>query len=717
MKKSVVNSQQAYDFSIINGKKIFNFIVLFLVLVLSTPLFSQVIYTDIIPDQKFISNDSIYIDVNNDGHNDCALSYFFCDDGFSWSHKFKIKTYDGCQIAIKNDNATAILQGETIDANLNWSDTNNIYIQYIRESVNYTFSGNWQEVREGFIALKLNVDNETHYAWIRIHFNNVELYYKMWAADYAYNESPDSGIIAGQSIPLAATSVFIEDKNDSFDGSDIEFSFTKAIDESIFSEYRLILAKAGDETAMDVNVMSQVSSDRYFSLDINPNDSSFTVTDSLIEESIDKDGDPIEKFTDYQAFVLNLGNIAALNMLSAPSNTLSLQSYINAVDAPWAKDEGNTNTSSDIKVSFISDISTAYISEFRAFIIPFSDTISMDAQSAWELSEEYYTSIPIQEENDFELYLKPDQLDILGHPIEAQKDYQIQILSVPDSTNCRTAAFSEASRRFYLDTYSSFYAGQKEGEGVQWFECDSLFAPFPYINGNNPNRDWQEYEIDLNRDGINDIFVKGSQYSSSGGAFGQTYWFSGLNENKVLVSDAVGHENWVEIINEGDPINTDYSWFANTSTLKSKYSNICGTVYDSGFYNFSYNTDIEYFIAFLLKKDNNTQYAWLKLIGPTYLEYGFTDNTTGQTELMNQNTFQIFPNPAKNKLHIYTPTSSEKMDKLSVLVINSMGVQMETFQLSQMRYEKDISTYSSGMYFFVIKQDGVVLETQKIMIE
>lgn len=693
-----------------------SFLIFFIIFSIS--VFSQVVYQDFAPDKEFVNRKGFDLDINNDGHNDCKLEYFFCDDGFSWINSYSIRTYDGCKVAIENDSVAAILQGETIDANLNWSDSTLLYIQYIRESYFYTFRGNWREVREGFIALKINIDGEDHYAWIRLLFNNIEMNYKMWAADCAYNENAESGIIAGQSIPLPATSVYIEDVNDNSNGSDIKFSFTKAVDESLFTEYRVILAKAGDESASDVNIMSQLNSDRYFSIEITSNDSSFAITDNLLVGTVDKDGDAIEKFSEYQAYVLNVGNIAALNMLSAPSEVLSLQSYIDAIDVPYAEDDGNNNTSDDIKVSFETDISTEFISEFRAFIIPFSDTISLNAQDAWNLPEGYFTSIPIQNENNYEIHLKSGQLDIFSKPIEAQKDYQVQILSVPDSSNCRTPEISVPSRRFYIDTFNSFYAGQKEGEGVQWYACDSLFAPFPYINGENPNHSYlDEYEIDLNRDGINDISVTGAYYITPGGSFRQVYWFSGLNENKVLVSDEVGHENWVEILNVGDPINANYSWHKSTSTLKNTYSYICGTVYDSGFYQFPFQTDIEYYIAFLLRKDDNTQYAWLKLLGPQYLEYGFTDNTTGLAESMNQNTFQIFPNPTKNMLHIFSLNSSGKLSNNSVSVFNSVGIKMDEFDLSNANYEKDVSLYPSGMYFFIIKQNGVVLETKKILIE
>jgi len=687
------------------------------IIIFSIPVFSQVVFQDFAPDKEFVNRKSFELDINNDGNNDCKLAYYFCDDGFSWVNSYSIRTYEGCKVAIENDSVAAILQGETIDANLNWSDSTLLYIQYIRESSSYTFYGNWRDVREGFIALKLNIDGEDHYAWIRLHFNNIEMNYKMWAADCAYNENAESGIIAGQSIPLPATSVYIEDINDNSNGSDIKFSFTKAVEESLFTEYRVILAKAGDESASDVNIMSQLNSERYFSIEIPPNDSSFAITDSLLAETVDKDGDAIEKFSEYQAYVLNIGNIAALNMLSAPSEVLSLQSYIDAIDVPYAKDDGNNNTSGDIRVSFETDISTEFILEFRAFIIPFSDTASLNAQDAWNLPEVYFTSIPIQDENNYEIHLKSGQLDIFSNPIEVQKDYQVQILSVPDSSNCRTPVISVPSRRFYLDTFDSFYAGQKEGDGVFWYECDSLFAPFTYINGNNYYHGSETYEIDLNRDGIDDISVYGNNNGSSGGQSWRTYRFTPLNENKVLTSDEPEHGNWIEILNQGYAINENYHWNDQRSILTNRYSNVCGTGYDSGFYHHPEHTTNEYYIAFLINKDGVSQFAWLKLYASEYLEYGFIDNTTGLTESNNHHTFHIFPNPAKSKLYFQSSNSFDTGANMSVSVFNSMGIQMEEFDLSNAKMEKDISSYSSGMYFCVIKENGAILETHKVLIE
>lgn len=690
---------------------------LIFIIIFSTSVFSQVVYTDICPDKKIGEMaDVTYIDINNDGIEDFYIWHRHCDsesqDPYEWTY---IELSDMCSVAIKNDSTAFMLYGDTIDENLTWSDTTKVIIPHSNQKFRNNIGMN--NTNSFYLGLKIKENDIYHYAWLRLYYNE-ENY--IWAADFAYNDTPETALKAGETIPFSATSVFIEDVGDYFDGRDIKFSFTKSIDESLFSEYRLIIAKAEDESASNVDTMSQLPDDKYFSIMIDTNDSSFTNSGFLLESSLDKDGEPIENFVDYKAYVLciNKNGNTNQNLLSAASNVVSLQAYVKIVQQPLASDEGNSNSASDIIFSFNANISTNYISEFRAFVIPFDELQNPDPQIAWTLSDAYYTNIEIPTSDFIELRINENQLDFLGNPIIGYKNYQVIILSVPDSIHSRKAEFSLPSRRFYLDENECFYAGQKEGEGVSWYFCDAyegIFATYPYIEGHYPEWGSKSYEIDLNRDSIKDFRVVADvHYESPSKLYSKGYYFTALNNNKILVSDQTNCENWIEILNEGDPINEQYNWSSSKCILKDKYAwPYCEIEWDLGFYQNQEN----YYIAFLIQKENNTQFAWLNLSESFYKEYGFIDNTTGIAESNNHHSFHIFPNPAKSKLYFQSSNSFDLGANMSVSIFNSMGIQMEEFDLSNAKMEKNISSYSSGMYFCVIKENGAVLETHKVLIE
>ena len=702
-------------FLTINKTRI-SFLIIILYLSILSTSFAQVVYTDITPDEKFISRDSICLDINNDGNKDLALHFLFLADGYSYRYRFSIKNDTSCSVAISNDSAMAIMKNEVIDDNLTWSTNRSTYIQYIKLAYDSDTIGNWTNIREGYLGLRLKVDNEYHYAWLRILFSET---FDMWAVDYAYNQTAEGVIIAGQELPRCATSAFAKDVNDYFDGRDIEVSFTKAENESMFSEYRIIIAKANDQSATDVLLMSQLSEDKYYSIMINPEDSAFIIRQNLLETTVDKDGDPIEMFTDYKAYILNIAQSFSItgNELSVASNIINLQAYIDAVRIPKAHDAGNTNTSSDIKISFNTEISEDFLTEFRAFIVPTSDSANFNAQAAWLLSSDYYTVIPLQEDRVATLHLNENQKDISGNLLQENISYQIRIQSVPDSVFCKTSELSAPSRRFYLKEPNSFYVGQKDNKDVQWFDCDSVFAPYPFWNGTNMYHGQAIFNIDVNRDQLPDYELSGYNYTSPGGNTGTRFWLTGLRNNKVLLCDHPEHENWIDFLHDKDAISEEYNWSGGLAIIKKYAANVYGVKFDSGHLVGLYSNQ-EYYIGLQLMDDDIPVYAWLKMRGVEFIEYGYETIITETVDLKEEEIFRISPNPASHSIRIQSATSfADIANEITIIIKNSLGLTLDKFKLKSHSISKDISHYPPGLYFFIIQKNGAVLETHKVIIE
>jgi len=106
------------------------------------------------------------------------------------------------------------------------------------------------------------------------------------------------------------------------DGSDMEVSFDKAVDESTVIEYRIIVVKSADAPGFKVNAASAVTAGNYTSITPNGSD----VTQTMAVDAKDKDGDLIVNNVEYVVFILSIadGTIADVNNLSAPSNEVTL---------------------------------------------------------------------------------------------------------------------------------------------------------------------------------------------------------------------------------------------------------------------------------------------------------------------------------------------------------------------------------------------------------
>lgn len=81
------------------------------------------------------------------------------------------------------------------------------------------------------------------------------------------------------------------------------------------------------------------------------------------------------------------------------------------------------------------------------------------------------------------------------------------------------------------------------------------------------------------------------------------------------------------------------------------------------------------------------------------------------------NSIIIYPNPTSHSIQIEATPLLNMAKKPELSIYNCTGKQMETFELNQNNYFIDISNYSKGIYFFVIKDQGEILETHNLMVE
>lgn len=61
-----------------------------------------------------------------------------------------------------------------------------------------------------------------------------------------------------------------------------------------------------------------------------------------------------------------------------------------------------------------------------------------------------------------------------------------------------------------------------------------------------------------------------------------------------------------------------------------------------------------YYIGFKLMDSGYPQYAWLKMHGAKFMEHAFDDIYSSTTQIINEELFRVFPNPASKQIQIHS---------------------------------------------------------------
>lgn len=701
-------------------KNSFRAILVFFLLCLYSVVYTQVVYTDLAPPIFISQNDSIAFDINADGITDLKFVQFTNpNDG----QNFYILPGLNTQVAVENDSAAAFGYGDLIDENQTWSATNNVKV--LHHGFYSNSIGNWSRVQNGYLAIRIKVQGQWYYSWIRLHrFRegpSEDFYFEMvYALDLGIEATENQAILAGDGTPSGATSLYSYDGGNMFDGRDIKFSFTKPIDESQFTEYRIILAKAGDSNAMNLEYVNALTEERYSSILVDTSEHNINIDSSFYQETVDMDGDPVNPLALYQVHLLNIAfsGIPDDNVLSQPSEAFLLQDETKPMENIIAKDIANDNTASDIQLIFDAPYSNPYANHYRVFIAPLESLEDFTIINALSLPQNYYTIIEKNHPYPYEITINEGQLDIDGNHIKNDQFYKAIALSVADSINSVTSVFSDPSRQFYLQSPNAFYAGQKEGGNIVWFPYDTILSNTNRWDGiveeGAPPGNGYSY-IDLNRDGEDDFHLKHGDIITAGSR-SHYYKIYSLRNNKVLKCSHADHNRWVDVLNEGDIIDEGFEFSNETVTLCS-YNRAEGAgEWYTGHIPVDF-TGRTFYIGFQINNGDNSQYAWLKLIGNRFVEYGYQTINNGIHDISKPKYFAIYPNPSNGFVRIqFTEVSNSNKD-IEISILNNLGSKIEEFKLNQISNSVDLSNYPSGLYFFVIKDQAQVLETHKILVK
>jgi len=471
----------------------------------------------------------------------------------------------------------------------------------------------------------------------------------------------------------------------------INYSFSKASNESGIAEYRAFFIKQDSINYFSLEDANLLNEDRYITKI--PNGSVYTgLVDS--DTLLDCYGNLIEHEQNYILRVLSVadGTINNINTLSDTSNIFNLKTelpitlYIKSVE-----DISNTGNALDFKIDYIST-SASNIIEFRVYCKKLEDTIVFNRELALQLPEEaYYTTAPTIGEST--LYLPETFLDIDGDEIQQNIPYVFYMMAVADSIEKDISLLTKKSNIISLSYPAYFKAGQTIGDNVYYTELDT---PIVVEDGYSDNNDAY---IDINNDGTDDYKIQ--CYSFAKGSAGATGLISSLDSNKIatLVLSKSNWRDFTDTLNLGFMINKDLTWSDE------------GYLYDYGYYplgSWSYKLwcGFDAYAGLKIIDEEDTLYAWISLSvecgSCTIYSYAYQSNVDNVNDQINNYNISVYPNPAKSVLNIEINDVIIN-NKSSIKIYNIAGVTTKNFTMFGNKTSISVNDLSPGVYFIEIR--------------
>lgn len=243
-------------------------------------------------------------------------------------------------------------------------------------------------------------------------------------------------------------SVTITDISNFGDGRDIRVAFNKVTDESLITDYRVIVVKSSAIASFNLVAAEALPATSYTVVaKTGANQNS-----ALAQTTKDSDGELIMQDNQYAVFVMTTGagRNSTLHKLSAASNILTVE----IPSAPLAAivsvlDVSNNATGKDIEVKFTKATNENMISSYRIIVVKESSVPSFNLATAESLAPSRYHNV-LKTGSDQQLELTADLLDSDGASIQEATNYKVYVLSMADGTVAGKNSLSSASATILL---------------------------------------------------------------------------------------------------------------------------------------------------------------------------------------------------------------------------------------------------------------------------
>lgn len=235
--------------------------------------------------------------------------------------------------------------------------------------------------------------------------------------------------ITVNAVAPAVTNVKTSDINDYGDGRDLQFSFTKASDESKISAYRVFVVKTANAGTFNLAKANATASSNYTLV----NKTGSSITQTLASGTRDVDGAAIVSGMSYQVFVLSAAsnNNSGNNTLSEGSAPIVLSTNTGnaAANNVVAFDVSDYNDARDLRVNFNKASDEGRISQYRIFVVKAAYADSFTLTTANALPSSFYT-VANKTGNNISQALASSAKDTSGDKIKNGVSYSIFVVSV-----------------------------------------------------------------------------------------------------------------------------------------------------------------------------------------------------------------------------------------------------------------------------------------------
>lgn len=276
----------------------------------------------------------------------------------------------------------------------------------------------------------------------------------------------------------AATNIQVLDIANAGNASDIELSFQKATKEADLLEYRAIVVSTNDNSILDVEIASKLSSDSYQAISITNNNISLRLNENLNSLS----GEPIQKEEFYIVYILSISNglETNFNQLSVPSISFKISDKSDPARNVNLIDVGNNKNAKDFRVSFVRARIEERVSKYRIFLVPSAKALDFNVQQAELLNANQYEEV-LANDSDHVVDFKFNFLDVDKNRIAEGKAYRALILSIEDGVNALNKELSQPSNELFLQnsSYVKTISDKFQGSGGLAYHPDGYL-----ISGN-----------------------------------------------------------------------------------------------------------------------------------------------------------------------------------------------------------------------------------------
>ncbi len=403
---------------------------------------AQTIYTNIDPDVYLTApmvNIWYYyeVDVNNDSVPEFKIGNL--NDYLIF--RSRVEPLNQTEFINNSTYADALNYGDTIDENDPWISSTLTLFQYGQTS-------EWYNSPDRFLAFRFISQNDTLYGWIRLYITLNGMAGQVQIKDYAYSVQPH--IIAGDGIIPSVENLKVSDISNNRNGSDIKIEFDKMVDESHVEVYRIIVVKESESPSFSINDAINIDSLNYFEVQTD----GFNISDSLLPDSRDKNGDMIQEFIPYNIFILTVYDTLSPDtfLLSTPSERLVLTSPNVPVTNLTVAKTYLGGTTYNLQISFSKAADESGISEYRVLFVKSISSGTFNSDSALLVSVgNYYTLIPNGASQQCTM-ISDTLKDYKGQLLLHKTNYVVFVFSVADGVIANVSTLSLPSVSFSLVT-------------------------------------------------------------------------------------------------------------------------------------------------------------------------------------------------------------------------------------------------------------------------